>query len=246
MTCIDYINYKNIIVQFDDGFDTVIKSNWDCFERNRIKDPYYPTVYGVGITGRKYPTRSKSKDNMSKEYKAWKNILQRCYSVDAKSNNPTYKDVVCCEEWLLYENFYEWLHSQENFEQWYNGDFWAVDKDIIHKGNKIYSPENCCLVPANVNGLFCKGDASRGILPIGVHKAIRSGKYAVFFSANTNGKNRNRFIGEYPTPEDAFYLGYKPYKEAYIQKIAQLEYDQGNITEKCYNAMMNYQVEITD
>ena len=56
----------------------------------------------------------------------------------------------------------------------------------------------------------------------------------------------HKYYCYYPTPEDAFYLGYKPYKEKYIQKVAQEEYELGNITKVCYEAMMNYQVEITD
>ena len=50
----------------------------------------------------------------------------------------------------------------------------------------------------------------------------------------------------YPTPEDAFYLGYKPSKENCIKQVAQEEYNKGNITKKCYEAMMKYEVEITD
>ena len=31
-----------------------------------------------------------------------------------------------------------------------------------------------------------------------------------------------------------------------IKEIAKLEYNKGNITDKCYNAMLKYKVEITD
>ena len=34
--------------------------------------------------------------------------------------------------------------------------------------------------------------------------------------------------------------------EAYTPYEAREEFDKGNIAKKCYNAMMNYQVEITD
>ena len=35
-------------------------------------------------------------------------------------------------------------------------------------------------------------------------------------------------------------------KENLIKQIANIEYANGNIAENCYNAMMNYKVEITD
>ena len=34
--------------------------------------------------------------------------------------------------------------------------------------------------------------------------------------------------------------------EEYIKNVAQEEYSKGNIIEKCYNSMINYEVEITD
>ena len=59
------------------------------------------------------------------------------------------------------------------------------------------------------------------------------------------GKGFNKYLGEYKTPEKAFEM-YKIYKEEYIKQVAQEEYDKGNITKKCYDAMMSYEVEITD
>ena len=35
-------------------------------------------------------------------------------------------------------------------------------------------------------------------------------------------------------------------KEDLIKQVAEIEYAKGNITKQCYNAMMNYEVEITD
>jgi hypothetical protein len=57
--------------------------------------------------------------------------------------------------------------------------------------------------------------------------------------------NSREYIGTYPTPEKAFYA-YKQYKEKLIKQVAQIEFDNGNITKECYEAMMNYEVEITD
>ena len=38
-------------------------------------------------------------------------------------------------------------------------------------------------------------------------------------------------------------MEYKKYKEDYIKQIADEEYSVGNITKKCYEAMMNYKVK---
>lgn len=245
MKIIKYDNYDNIVVEFQDGYKAKIHTRYSEFTSGSIKNPYHKSVYGVGMVGEKYPIWI---DNIKvcKEYNTWKNMLHRCFDAREKEKRPTYKDTSCCNEWLLYENFYEWLHSQENFDKWINGDKWCLDKDILVKGNKIYSPETCCLVPNRVNVLFTKSNANRGECPIGVHKY--KDKYRAnisVFNQDTN-KKVNKHLGYYDDVESGFYFGYKPEKERIIKQVAQEEYNNGNITEECYNAMMNYEVEITD
>lgn len=191
------------------------------------------------MIGNKY--LSKINGNIAKEYNAWSGMLARCFSKKKKDEHKTYQDVTCCEEWLLYDNFYEWLHSQDNFDKWLNNDGWHLDKDILIKGNKIYSPETCCLVPMNVNLLFVRNETTRGKLPIGVCKNRN------WFSSCCNNPitNKYEYYGLYNTKEEAF-LEYKKHKEDIIKQVAGLEYNKSNITEQCYNAMMNYVVEIND
>jgi hypothetical protein len=167
----------------------------------------------------------------------WKRILERCYDEKYKIKEPTYNDVTCCDEWLLYENFYEWLHSQPNFDKWLNESRWAIDKDILVKGNKVYSPSTCCFVPHEINTLFSR--KNNGCLPIGVTRLEKS--FAASICINYN----NKHIGCYPTAEEAFYA-YKDVKERYIKEIAEKYFQEGKITEKVYNALMRYEVEITD
>lgn len=244
MKVVEYINTRNIKVQFLDEYKYIRKTSWDNFVKGYVINPYHKSVYDSGMLGAKYV--AKIQGVMTKEYEAWIRMIERSCSNKFKENHPTYKDVTCCQEWLLFENFYEWIHSQENFDKWLNGDLWCLDKDILVKGNKIYSPETCCLVPRYVNNIVLKCDAARGHLPIGIHYYPKMDKYCGLISMIKNNKKYKRNCGYYPTPEDAFYLGYKPTKERYIQKIAQEEYDLGNITKRCYEAMMNYKVEITD
>lgn len=240
MKIVEYENSDNVVVEFQDKYRGIVHTSYRAFCKGSVKNPYYPTAYGVGIIGNKYP-RSKNRKNI-KEYITWRDMLRRCFDVEYKEKHPTYKDVTCCKEWLNYENFYEWLHSQENFDKWLNGDKWSIDKDILVKGNKIYSPEMCVLSPHNVNSLFVKCDSTRGSLPIGVVKD----KYGFIASYhNPYISNKSNYIGHYSTFEKAFYE-YKVYKENIIKQIAQIEYESGNITEQCYRAMMEYEVEITD
>ena len=239
MKIIEYNNSSDIVVEFQDEYKYKVKTIYVNFKSGSIKNPYYPSIYGVGCVGRKYP-RSMNCENI-KEYEAWKGILRRCYDNKVKNRQPTYNDVTCCDEWLNYEIFYEWLHSQPNFKQWLNGRYWAVDKDIFVKKNKIYSPTMCSLVPQNVNCLFLKREAERGKYPIGVTYR----KDGFLASCNNPFTNKREELGYYSTPEKAFYI-YKNYKEKLIKQVAQIEYDKGNITKECYDTMIKYEVEIDD
>lgn len=239
MKIVEYIDANNMIVEFQDEYRARVHTSYKHFAKGNVRNPYNKSIFDIGIVGSKYKTKINNKH--IKEYVAWCGMLERCFDSKYKESRPAYEQVTCCKEWLLYENFYEWLHSQENFNKWIDGDRWAVDKDILVKGNKIYYPDSCCLVPININSLFVKNDSLRNELPIGVRKT--GNKFSAYCQNPFTGKRE--YIGIYYSQEQAF-IAYKQYKEKLIKQIAELEYSQGNITKKCYDAMMNYEVEITD
>lgn len=233
MKIIEYNGTSDIVVEFQDKYKAKVHTAYMFFLSGEVKNPYSKSILGVGIVGDKYPIRQNGK--MTKEYLTWRNMLYRCFREDEKKRHPEYKDVTCCDDWLLFENFYEWIHAQENFNKWYNENSWDVDKDILFKGNKIYGPNTCCLVPTRINKMFSIHADKRGEYPIGVSK----------HGNNFKARYGKRNIGMYKTPEMAF-QAYKEYKEEYIKQIAKQELSAGNITQRCYNAMKNYKVEITD
>lgn len=234
MKCIEYNGFSDILIEFQDKYKAVVHTDWKNFENGTVRNPYAPSVCDIGIVGNKYPVH---KDNKTtKEYNAWSAMINRSYNKKFKKKNQSYENVTCCKEWLLFENFYEWLHEQENFDEWYNNENWHLDKDIIIKGNKVYSPNTCCLVPIYINSIFTKNNVKRGNLPIGVSLKTGTNKYVTACYG---------VYKESDTPEETF-QAYKNAKESYIKQIAQEEYSKGNITKRCYEAMMNYEVEITD
>ena len=138
------------------------------------------------------------------------------------------------------------MEDLEILKQEYNWDDdikLNLDKDILHKGNKIYNLENCILVPDWINLLFTKRDANRGDCPIGVSYNKASKKYQALCSIN--GKLKG--LGYYSTPLEAF-SAYKIAKENEIKRIADECVLKGYITQesRLYNAMISYQVKITD
>ena len=238
MKVVQYTNYHDIVVEFQDKHKAKVHTQWYNFINGRTKNPYFPSVYGVGIVGNKYPTQIK-------EYGVWRQMLGRCFVEKTKDKSPTYEDVTCCDEWLNYETFYEWIHSQENFEILQESGDWYIDKDIIKKGNRVYCQEYCCIVPRRVNNLFTKRESKRGQYPIGVTKDKRCTNSYRASCSNVDLPDGRVTIGFYSSPRYAF-LAYKSYKEKLIKTVANSEYEDKRIDKRCYDAMINYQIEITD
>lgn len=152
MKIIEYNMANDIVVEFQDEFKSKIKTKYSMFQSGEIRNPYRPNVVG-GMTGNKYPVKVNGKT--IKEYSTWYNMLDRC------ANNEEY---TICKEWLFYENFYEWLHKQENFDKWYAGARWNLCNSIVDR-NKDYSPEMCYLIPYNLKQLLMRLDINKEDLP---------------------------------------------------------------------------------
>ena len=224
---IEHYNKLDCTIRFEEGL--VLKSiSYKSIKKGTVKNPYFPTVYGVGYVGvGKYERWSKGKE--TKEYTKWKGMLRRFRDKKYLQKHITYRETSSDTNWHNFQIFSEWF--EQNWKSWMDSS-WQLDKDILIKGNKIYSPETCCFVPQEINKLFTKNDKFRGDLPIGVSRT-KGG-----FSANLNGSFKT-----FNTPEEAF-KAYKTTKEAYIKKVA--DRWRGQITEPTYEAMYRYQVEITD
>ena len=135
-----YNDSRNVEIQFlKTGYET---SATLCNIRNgEVKDPYMPSVFGIGVLGAKYPSRVNGV--LTKEYVLWQSMLQRCYSDAYQKKQPTYIGCEVSDNFKSYEYFYEWCHKQVGFD---NQD-WQLDKDLLVKGNKVYNEDSCVFIP---------------------------------------------------------------------------------------------------
>jgi len=190
-------------------------------------------VYGVGVND--WVGNVNVGGKLIMEYQLWTDMLQRCFSEKCKQKYPTYKDVTCSKDWFSVTKFIEDVSQMRG----YGLSGWALDKDILVKGNKLYSKDTCCFVPAEVNQLLVKCDKSRGEWPVGVYFHKASGKFMA--SLAINGKRKH--LGLFNTPEEAFQV-YKLAKEAYIKVVADKWKDI--LDERVFQALMTYEVNIDD
>lgn len=180
-------------------------------------------LYGVG----NYDSFSESS---SLSARIWRGILSRCYESNEKYK--AYQDCFVCDEWHTFSNFDKW------FKQHYK-DGYEIDKDILIKGNKIYSPDTCCFVPHAINQVIVNRRNFRGVFPLGVSPCGKKYRAQVYMN------NTTIHLGVFNTQEDAF-NAYKLAKEKHIKELAEKYFNEGKITQKVYNALMKYEVDIGD
>ena len=227
-----YNDSKSVEIQF-------LKTEYETsatlgnIRNGKVKDHYSPSVFGVGVLGTKYSF--KVDGAKTKEYVLWGSMLERCYSDDFKKKQPTYEGCEVSENFKSYEYFYEWCNSQIGFK-----DGFHLDKDLLLKGNKIYSENTCVFIPSEINSLLVKREALRGEHLIGV--SWRNTKKA-FVAMVRKNKGKQEFLGLFNTETEAF-NSYKTAKEYFVKEQANKWKDK--IDPRAYNALMNYKVEITD
>lgn len=195
-------------------------------------------VCGTGIKGTNYPASVGGK--MLKEYNTWKSMLLRCTS-KYWQKYPTYLGVACSENFKSYSYFYEWCQEQVGFKNTdSSGECWHLDKDLLFKGNKLYSEDTCVFIPQRVNYLLNKHKIYRGEHPIGVCWHKTTCKF-ISYCRGVDGKRKH--LGVFNTPQEAF-LAYKTFKEALIKQVAN-EY-KNLIDPRAYQALVNYEVNEND
>ena len=216
--------WKNIGVRFQ-RTGTERTTNSSDLRKGLVKDVMQPTMFSVGYLGKNWED-SKSK---SAPYKLWKAMLQRVF--DKNTKNTSYVNVSVCSKFLNFSEFEKWVLSCE-----YYNEYWDLDKDLLSGSEKIYSESTCCFIPREINVAVAK--KSKGKHLKGVRPSL--GK---FYASCRKGGVGKEYLGTFETELEAF-QAYKEAKEDYIKSLANKWKDQ--IDPRVYDALIRYEVEITD
>lgn len=224
MKIVEYQRYDDMVVEFQDKHKAKVHTTYGNFKRSQVRNPYDKTVYGVGYLGEgKYKVYI-DKDHLEPVYNVWRTLLGRVCTEKHREQFPAYADCEVCKEWLCYQNFAEWW----NKNMYHVGtERMHLDKDILVKGNKFYSPETCLIVPQRINMLFLQ-KPNKYNLPSGI-SPMANNRYR----ADYNGKR----IGNYNTLEEAI-RAHDNEKRKAIRNIAK-EY-KPVIPNKLYEALLNW------
>ena len=166
-------------------------------------------IDGVGIREEGFDKATED-GRHTKLYTLWKNMLARCYSKTMNEHRPTYIGCSVEGDFIYFQKFAAWYDSQSTDK---TVDY-QLDKDLISKGNKVYSENTCLLVPRKINMFLCKSEAARGKYRIGVHYQKHYGMFCAQVS------NSGFKIVEYFNTEDKAFAFYKQEKEKIAKGLA--------------------------
>lgn len=168
----------------------LVFGTWMGFKYIR-RNPRNTLVRGHGINDSPFvvsQTEEKGRRSFHPAYATWDNLLYRSFSPAYKEKKKTYAKVTCCKEWLTFTTFAKWFKN--NYIEGYH-----LDKDLLTKDNKLYSPDTCIFIPQEINNFIIT--PIDHTYPIGV--SLKNARFQATISQNS----RKKFLGYFNTPEEA-------------------------------------------
>lgn len=159
-------------------------------------------VAGVGVNDADYPTTISAPRYGGKQkrlwtcpfYRSWADMITRCYNAKHIARRPTYADCSVTQEWHRFSAFRAWMVTQE-----WEGK--QLDKDILFEGNKVYSPDTCVFVSAQLNSFLIDQCSVRGTQSGGFYWHKEANKFSV--GCHNPFTRKNEYIGLFDCPDAA-------------------------------------------
>lgn len=163
-------------------------------------------VFGVGINDAEYTVRVQRKpfyvdgkkyyeeEWVCPFYRTWTNLLMRHYCKSYKLRIQTYEDTAICEEWFRFSSFKCWMEKQD-----WEGK--QLDKDLLIRGNKLYSSNTCIFIDPKVNTFIIERKSARGEYMLGVSFHKMSNKLRADCRNPFTGKKE--FLGTFDNEQEA-------------------------------------------
>lgn len=218
---IDLKSYYDVSVGFKvSGFTTTARL--DHIKRGTVRDRFNRENFGVGYLG--------SMDGVVDHQRLrskWGGMLNRCYNHKYHERKPTYRDCSVSEYFQNFTNFYYWANAQVGFDI----VGWELDKDILIRGNKIYSEDTCVFVPREINTLIFNSD--------GKFSGVRFDNNSKKWQVRVNKLGVSLSFGYYEDKDTAMKL-YAREKENVIREVA--EKWRGKIDGRAYDALINWNI----
>lgn len=239
---VEYVNALNVIIRWKDcGTEQTCLAN--DVRRGTLKYLNKKSVFGIGFLGygRFVPGERRMSGGQERVpsvlHRHWRHVLERTV---ADREIKRYEDCQVVESWHNFQNFAEWaIETQNSQAKEDNGRLYALDKDMVKEGNRIYCPEFCVFIPNEVNCFYTKKEiGNTGFAGVNCIKG-KEITYKTGYIARCNKGKVREYLGYYDTPEEAHAV-YKAHKEAYARELA-CKWD-GKIDSRVIDYLANFKI----
>ena len=220
--------YSKILVRFNDSNAHEVTTDAGILMKGNVKNPYTPMCCGVGYIGVGEFTSKKH----ALAYAAWRDMLRRCYDSKVQDKMPTYVGCSVHLDWHNFQNFAKWYTRHDYYDMGYH-----LDKDLLIRGNKIYSKDTCSLVPARINTILTNLSSSKSKKLTGVTYQEDKG----LFQARIRNSGIVRNLGFFETEIEA-HNAYVKGKERIVKMVA-LEH-RYDMEESVFKSLMDWRFEL--
>lgn len=229
LTVLEYVKAIEILVQHNDEYGHKMWTRADFIRKGSVRNPFDKHENGYSFTGYGYCHTINPKLRAI-IYSLWRGVVQRTLSntYSKKRKRNVYEQATLCEEWYNFQVFCKFVCENNYYNVGYQ-----LDKDLLVRGNKHYSPKTCCFLPLELNGSICSDFENSNGLPLGVNR-----KYD-YYEAAIGYKGKRKRLGKYKTTEEAS-AAYVIAKESYVKELA-LEW-KDKIEPRAFEALMNWTV----
>ena len=161
---VSYTSANEVMVRFvNTGYEVMVHTG--AIKKGQIKDKLIPSVEGVGIVGDgdfplSYFCSEKGRMVKHPVYTLWTGMLTRCYNRKYQNRHTSYIGCEVAPEWRNYQDFFLTVRGVPGFDKWcdyqlgLSDDQYALDKDKLVEGNRLYSPSTCCFITVEENSLL--------------------------------------------------------------------------------------------
>ena len=196
---IDYQGCMKVQVMFLDEHKFKTWTQWSVLKNGHLKNPFHPSVCGVGYLGTdengQVPITldETGEYRQTKEYQIWHDMIWRCYG--NREQDVVYENVTVCDRWHCYYTFLQDIVKLDGYKIWKNSNGYELDKDTKQQGviYKVYSPETCCFIPKKENtDILDMKKVARQVKMID----LQTGETRIFESISKTGKYLNVSAGQ--------------------------------------------------
>lgn len=155
--------------------------------------------------------------NRCRAYNCWLSIKSRTSKTNKRASLKKFP-ITTTNGFKDFQEFAGWCQTQEGYRNKdSSGRYWALDKDLLIPGNKIYSPEACCFVPPRVNSVLPIPKYKDNNQPMGVIWRDKFNKFQA--GSSYNGTHIN--LGMFQTAQEA----HKAWQKLRYKVIQELSVD---------------------